>query len=158
MKLASNGLDRRDDGARLGCRGWAPLVVVHSLTRASLATDACPPPALAATVHFDMELVNSLKVPASYKGVHLTFPLDREQVVNLYKSFRARKRLHAKYVCVCVCVRARARGAAAAAAAPTPLPLTRGTCGVTLQVHYAVAGDVLRARRSQLPHHDGIPH
>ena len=109
MKLASNGLDRRDDGARLGCRGWAPLVVVHSLTRASLATDACPPPALAATVHFDMELVNSLKVPASYKGVHLTFPLDREQVVNLYKSFRARKRLHAKYVCVCVCARARAR-------------------------------------------------
>jgi len=45
-----------------------------------------------------MSEVNAIKVPSSYDGPHLTFPLTRNQVVNMYKAFRARKRLHAKYV------------------------------------------------------------
>ena len=45
-----------------------------------------------------MDEINAIKVPKSYNGAHLRFPLDRDQVVNMYKAFRARKRLHAKYV------------------------------------------------------------
>eukprot|EP00696_Hemimastix_kukwesjijk_P014027 gnl/Hemi2/27930_TR9221_c0_g1_i1.p1 gnl/Hemi2/27930_TR9221_c0_g1~~gnl/Hemi2/27930_TR9221_c0_g1_i1.p1 ORF type:complete len:518 (+),score=167.49 gnl/Hemi2/27930_TR9221_c0_g1_i1:95-1555(+) len=59
----------------------------------AIATETAPP----RSVVEDLD-IEAMQVESSYSGIHLTFPLTSDQVVQLMEFFRQEKRLHKKYV------------------------------------------------------------